>query len=552
MSLDDLLVRGRAWAADDPDAATRAELGSLADAAAAGDEAAAAEIEDAFDGTLEFGTAGLRGKLGPGPNRMNVVVVARAAAGLARYLLEQGGGAVVIGYDARHNSDVFARATAQILAGAGLSPMVLPEPLPTPILAYAIRRLGCVAGVMVTASHNPPQDNGYKVYVGDGSQIVSPTDTRISDHIAAVAALGAVADLPHGDEWVTLGDEIRDDYVAHVASLVDDDAPRHVRVAYTAMHGVGGDVFVRILEKAGFPEPVPVAAQFAPDPEFPTVAFPNPEEPGAIDLALATARECGADIVVANDPDADRCAMAAPGPDGWRMLQGDEVGALLAWWLIRRRGDDRRGVFAQSLVSGSLLQAIAADAGYDYAQTLTGFKWIARVPGLVYGYEEALGYCVDPGAVKDKDGLSAGLLMVEMAAHLKAEGRTVFDVLDDLARKHGVYATGQVSVRVTDTARIGEVMRALRADPPREVAGVKVTSFEDLEEGPDGLPPTDGLRFGLASGARIVVRPSGTEPKVKCYLQSVVPVLGDHLAGARLAAAAELDAIGTAVSGWLQ
>jgi phosphomannomutase len=555
MTHGELLETARTWVAEDPDARMRTELESLITAVEDGDEAAAVELADAFAGTLQFGTAGLRGKIGPGPNRMNVVVVARAAAGLATYLNERGGGAVVIGFDARIDSDLFASATAQILSGAGLSAMVLPEHLPTPVLAYAVRHLGCAAGVMVTASHNPPQDNGYKVYLGDGSQIVPPADEQISAGIAAATALGRVADLPHGDEWTTLGDDIRDDYVTAVAALVDDDSPRHVRVVYTAMHGVGGAVFLKVLEQAGFPEPVVVDAQFLPDPAFPTVAFPNPEEPGAIDLALATALEHDADIVIANDPDADRCAAAARDHNGWRMLTGDETGALLAWWILQRRARRNQqptGVFAQSLVSGSLLEKMADDAGMAYEQTLTGFKWIARVPGIVYGYEEALGYCVAPEIVRDKDGISAGLLLVELAATLKSQGRTVFDVLDDLARQHGVHATSQVSVRVSDLDRISQVMRELRADPPRIVAGSEVTAFDDLEAPVGDIPPTDGLRFTLADGSRIVVRPSGTEPKVKCYLQAVEPVVGGDLAGAKAVARERLRAISTDVGRWLE
>jgi phosphomannomutase len=549
------LDAARAWVAEDPDARMRTELESLIAAAEGGDEEATFELADAFAGTLQFGTAGLRGKIGPGPNRMNVVVVARAAAGLATYLNERGGGAVVIGFDARIDSDLFASATAQILSGAGLPAMVLPEHLPTPVLAYAVRHLGCAAGVMVTASHNPPQDNGYKVYLGDGSQIVPPADEQISAGIAAATALGRVGDLPHGDEWTTLGDDIRDDYVTAVAALVDDDSPRHVRVVYTAMHGVGGAVFLKVLEQAGFPEPVVVDAQFLPDPGFPTVAFPNPEEPGAIDLALATALEHDADIVIANDPDADRCAAAARDEAGWRMLTGDETGALLAWWILQRRArrsQQPTGVFAQSLVSGSLLENMADDAGMAYEQTLTGFKWIARVPGIVYGYEEALGYCVAPEIVRDKDGISAGLLLVELAATLKSQGGTVFDVLDDLARQHGVHATSQVSVRVSDLDRIGQVMRELRADPPRIVAGSDVTAFDDLEAPVGDIPPADGLRFTLADGSRIVVRPSGTEPKVKCYLQAVEPVVDGDLAGAKAVARERLRAISTDVGRWLE
>jgi phosphomannomutase len=543
----------REWIAADPDERMRTLLAATVAEAEAGSVEAQAELDDAFAGTLEFGTAGLRGRVGPGPNRMNLVVVARAAAGLARYLNERGGGAVVVGHDARHDSDLFARATAQILSGAGISVMMLPAHLPTPVLAFAVRHLGCAAGVMVTASHNPPADNGYKVYLGDGSQIVSPVDREISAHIADVTALGPVADLPHGDEWVTLGDEVVQAYVDKAAALVEAGPPLHLKLAYTAMHGVGGEVFLRVLEQAGFPAPVIVAEQFAPDADFPTVSFPNPEEPGAMDLALAAARESGCDLVIAHDPDADRCAVGVPTDDGWRMLSGDEVGYLLGWWIAagnRRLG--RRGVFAQSIVSGSMLASIAADAHLDYEQTLTGFKWIARVPDLAYGYEEALGYCVDPNGVRDKDGITAGLMVAEMAARLKSWNGSLLQVLDDLAYEYGVHATRQVSVRVSELARIPAVMSALRASPPVEVAGIAVASFEDLEQGSPGLPPTDGLRLVLASGARIIVRPSGTEPKVKCYLQSVVPVVDGDVDAARAQADGELEAISADVSRWLE
>ena len=542
-----------AWLETDPDPQTRRELEALIAHAKVGDEAAQQELADAFTGTLQFGTAGLRGPLGPGPNRMNRVVVTRAAAGLARYLnkLHPGGSAVVIGYDARHNSDVFARDTASVLTGAGIRAMVLPQPLPTPVLAFAIRHLGCAAGVMVTASHNPPRDNGYKVYLDAGSQIVPPADTEIAE----VTALGDIAQLPQGDDWVTLVEDLLDAYVARTASLVAPTAHRDIKVVYTAMHGVGGVVVDRVMQAAGFSQPVPVTEQFTPNPDFPTVAFPNPEEPGALDLALATAQASAADIVIANDPDADRCAVAVPAQtessnDGWRKLQGDEVGALLAWWMIHR--GTAPGVFASSIVSCSLLKEIAESAGHDYQQTLTGFKWIARIPNLRFGYEEALGYCVDPDAVKDKDGVSAALLIAEMAAQLKSEGRTVQDVLDELALAHGLYVTEQVSIRVDDLLTISKIMQRLRSQTPTSVGGFPVTSFADLEQGVDGLPPTDGLRFELDSGSRIIVRPSGTEPKIKCYLQVVIPVTGGALDQARGLARERLDAIGADVRTWLE
>jgi phosphomannomutase len=526
----------RAWIAEDPDEATRAELEQVLAAVEGGGDPA--DLADRFAGTLEFGTAGLRGALGAGPNRMNRVVVTRAAAGLAAYLRDTGArGPVVIGYDARHNSDVFARDTAEVMTGAGIGALLLPRPLPTPLLAFAIRELGCSAGVMVTASHNPPQDNGYKVYLGDGSQIVPPADAEIA---ARIAAVGPLADVPRGGPGKVLDEEIVDTYYDTVAALAGD-GPRDLDIVYTPLHGVGGTSVVQVLETAGFSTPRVVAEQEHPDPEFPTVAFPNPEEPGAMDLAMALAERSGADIVVANDPDADRCAVAVPGPHGWRMLRGDEVGALLGHALL---ASGREGTFATTIVSSSLLGAMARAAGRPYAETLTGFKWIGRVEGLAYGYEEALGYCVDPDHVKDKDGVSALLLLCELAAAAKAEGRGLVDLLDDLAQEHGLHATDQLSVRVTDLAEIGAAMTRLRSTPPATLGGLAVERVDDLSLGSADLPPTEGLRYVLAEGARVVVRPSGTEPKLKCYLEVVVPVRPeDGVDAARIAAAGRLDAI---------
>ena len=540
-----LLDTARAWLAEDPDPVTAAELSALIERAEAGDTDAADELADAFDGTLQFGTAGLRGRLGPGSNRMNRIVVARAAAGLAAYLVAIGGTSVVIGYDARRNSDVFARDTARIMSGTGITAMVLPSALPTPVLAFAIRELGCDAGVMVTASHNPPDDNGYKVYLGDGSQIVPPADAEIA---ACIAAVGPLASIPQSDDYRILDNAVLDAYVARAVSLLGD-GPREVSAVYTAMHGVGGEVFMRAVAGAGFAAPTKVAAQFAPDGRFPTVNFPNPEEPGAMDLALADARAQGADVIIANDPDADRSAAGIRTAEDYRMLTGDEVGALLGWWIVergRRAGSPAQGVYAQSIVSGTLLERIASDAGLGYAATLTGFKWISKVPDLRFGYEEALGYCCDPEAVKDKDGITASLLMLEMVAALKAEGRGVQDVLDDLARTFGLYATSQLSVRVSDIDLIADAMARLRADPPTSLGGRDVIRMDDLEKGADGLPPTDGLRFTLKD-ARVIIRPSGTEPKLKCYLQVVVPVTGD-IASARTTAQSELDAVRASVA----
>lgn len=347
---DDLIARAQAWLAEDPDPETRDELAKLIDAADV------EELAARFSGTLQFGTAGLRGELGAGPMRMNRTVVIRAAAGLAAYLKKQGhqDGLVVIGYDARHKSEDFARDTAAVMTGAGLRAAVLPRPLPTPVLAYAIRHLGAVAGVEVTASHNPPRDNGYKVYLGDGSQIVPPADIDIAQEIAAVPSLTVVPRPTEG--WETLDDSVLDAYLARTDAVLSPGSPRTARTVYTAMHGVGKDVLLAAFERAGFPAPALVAEQAEPDPDFPTVAFPNPEEPGAMDLAFAKARETAPDLVIANDPDADRCAVAVrdgddgDGKDEWRMLRGDEVGALLAAHLVSRGA---RGTFAESIVSSS-------------------------------------------------------------------------------------------------------------------------------------------------------------------------------------------------------
>ncbi|XVX19367.1 phospho-sugar mutase [Actinomycetota bacterium] len=542
----DLLDAARAWAADDPDPVTRAELEAVIAAAEGGDASATTDLADRFIGMLEFGTAGLRGALGAGPNRMNRAVVIRAAAGLTAYLKDQGRDpVVVVGYDARYNSDAFARDTAAVVAGAGGRAMVLPHQLPTPVLAFAIRHLGADAGVMVTASHNPPQDNGYKVYLGDGSQIVPPADADIAAQIAHVAQIADVP-LPE-DGWETLSNELHEDYLDAVAGVVSADSPRDVSVVHTSLHGVGNDTLVRAFERAGFPTPATVPSQSEPDPDFPTVAFPNPEEPGAIDAALELARVTGPDVVIANDPDADRCAAAVVDGDDWRMLRGDEVGALLGAHLLRQ-GVPEGAVFANSIVSSRLLAAMATAAGVRHEETLTGFKWISRVPGLHYGYEEALGYCVAPGLVRDKDGISAALLLAEQTARLKAAGRTLTDVLDDLAREHGVHATDAYSVRVTDLALIGEIMARLRAQPPAELAGIAVARADDLARGDGGLPPTEGLRYYLADDSRVIARPSGTEPKLKVYLEVIEPVTGDDLAGARARAAERLGSIRTAMT----
>ncbi len=547
----DLIERATSWRDDDPDEATRAELSALLEDAGIGDVAACAQLADRFAGMLEFGTAGLRGAMGAGPNRMNRSIVIRAAAGLTAYLRETSPEPlVVIGFDARHSSDVFARDTAAVVVAAGGRAMVLPRPLPTPVLAFAIRHLGADAGVMVTASHNPARDNGYKVYLGDGSQIVPPSDAQIAAHIARV---NLVADVPRaGSGWTTLNDDVLEAYLDAAVAVVAPDSPRELSVVHTSLHGVGSEVVVAAFARAGFNAPIVVASQSEPDPEFPTVSFPNPEEPGAIDAALALAARVHPDLVLANDPDADRCAVAVPdpaavtvdNPAGWRMLRGDEVGSLLGAHILSR-GVSADAVFANSIVSSRQLAAMAADAGIRHEETLTGFKWISRVAGLRYGYEEAIGYCVDPHQVADKDGISAALMLAEMAAGLRAEGRSLLDVLDDLSVTHGVHATDAFAVQVDDLTLLGTLMSRLRTRPPTDLGGVPVARIDDLAKGSEQLPSTDGLRYFLEDDSRVIVRPSGTEPKLKIYLEAIVTVeASSGLLAARAEAAGRLARVG--------
>lgn len=564
-ALTQLLSDARAWAAQDPDPATAAALAELVRLADEGTAGARQELADSFSGTLQFGTAGLRAALGPGPNRMNRVVVRRAAAGLAAFLADAVAKAApgttpraVVGYDARYNSDIFAEETAAIFTAAGIDTFLMPAALPTPLLAYAVRALDCDGGVMVTASHNPPQDNGYKVYLGRhaveesgrGAQIVAPYDALIAARIDAVGELDSITLAAQG--WTVLDPSIADDYQAAVAALAlpEPFPARDLKIVLTPMHGVGGETAVAVLNAAGFADVTLVAEQADPDPDFPTVNFPNPEEPGALDLALETAGRVDADIVIANDPDADRAAVAAKDPDTgtWRMLRGDEVGALLGAHVVARlaaAGEGTvEGVFANSIVSSRLLAQVAGAAGYAHEETLTGFKWIARVPGLLYGYEEALGYCVAPSLVRDKDGISAAVLIAELAAAAKAEGKTIFDTLDELYLVHGLHASDQLSIRVADLGLLDAMMNRLRVSPPESFGGSAVETAADLAEGSEQLPPTDGLLYLTRDRTRVIIRPSGTEPKLKCYLE-VIRSVGSaaELPEARLEARAALDGV---------
>ncbi|WP_307785406.1 phospho-sugar mutase [Microbacterium hibisci] len=675
----EVLSRAHAWLAQDPDGETRAELRALIEAAESGDNAAADELADRFSARLAFGTAGLRGALGAGSNRMNRVLVAQAAAGLAAYVRESAGlppvgpdapatesarderasarhdaeddaaivastdavpersaaegaggetdasqgepapvasqgepardasgddssaperdgvadappadasgedgagdgdgardgdGAgveasddsplsepsapeltetpsadaleaegpevpgilddapiVVIGYDGRRNSDVFARDSAEIFAGAGLRAILMPRLLPTPVLAFAVRHFGAAAGVMVTASHNPPDDNGYKVYLGgadDGSQIVSPADAEIAAHITRVADAGDISTLPRSLGFELATEEVVDAYIAATAAVAPaPTGAEGLTWVYTAMHGVGWETFSRILEAAGYPAPVPVTAQLEPDGAFPTVAFPNPEEPGAMDLAFEAARDAGVDLVIANDPDADRLAVALPDDavdGGWRRLTGNEIGLLLGWRAARlatAKGAAPGASLACSLVSSPGLQTVAEHYGLDFHATLTGFKWISRAPGMVFGFEEALGYLVNPGTVRDKDGISAAVAILGMVSEARERGATLADLLVEFDQQFGSFASDQVSVRVDDVSQISDLMAALRSRHPESVGNVAVERVDDLLGGFGDLPPGDVLRLWLVDGSRVIVRPSGTEPKLKLYL----------------------------------
>jgi phosphomannomutase len=515
--MDQSLVREvQAWIADDPDPITSSQLQEWLDT---NNEA---ELKKSFSGFLQFGTAGLRGPIRPGPSGMNRAVVGRTAAGIVTYMRERNLTSVVIGRDARYGSEDYTFETAEIMSGAGMNVYVLPRPLPTPVLAFATNELGCDVGIMVTASHNPPQDNGYKVYLGGtvdgieyrGSQIVSPTDVSIAQKIDAIVSL---KDQPRGKVWTDLGEEIVEKYITRTASLATQ--PGTLKIVYTAMHGVGTETLQRVFHKAGFLSPILVDAQAAPDPDFPTVAFPNPEEPGAIDLALETAKTFEADLVIANDPDADRCAAAIKDPtSGWRMLKGDELGAVLGESIARKGGS---GIFANSIVSSSILRKIAKHYNFEFEETLTGFKWLAKIKGLTFGYEEALGYAVDAETVNDKDGISAAITLAQIATDLAADGKTILDLLDEIWARHGFHATEQISIRLTDLSKVGIILGGLRTNPPQEIAGRLVTSIDDLAAPTDGLPPTDGLRIWLDGGIRIIIRPSGTEAKMKCYIEVI-------------------------------
>ncbi|MDD2173826.1 phospho-sugar mutase [Glaesserella parasuis] len=509
------------WLDQDPDLETRAELEQLISQAKANDAKAQAELANRFDGRLQFGTAGLRGRLQAGSMGMNRVLVAQAAGGLAEFLKGYDKEpSIVLGYDGRKNSDVFARDTAEIMAAAGIKTYLLPRKLPTPVLAYAIKYFDTTAGVMVTASHNPPEDNGYKVYLGKangGGQIVSPADQEIAAFIDKVAQ-GSIKDLPRSQNYTVLDDEIVDAYIAKTASLAKEPQV-DINYVYTAMHGVGYEVLSKTLAKAGLPQPSIVAEQVWPDGTFPTVNFPNPEEKGALDLAIKVAKERNAEFIIANDPDADRLAVAVPDAQGnWKPLHGNVIGCFLGWYLAKQyHAQGKKGILACSLVSSPALAEIAKKYGFESEETLTGFKYIGKVNGLLFGFEEALGYLVDPDKVRDKDGISAAIMFLDLVRNLKKQGKTLADYADDFTREFGAYVSGQISIRVDDLSAIGKLMTALRTNPPSEVGGFKVATFLDHTKTDR---QSDILVFVLENGSRLIARPSGTEPKIKFYLDA--------------------------------
>jgi phosphomannomutase len=533
------------WIAHDPDPNTAAELL----------ECSEADLDERFAHALTFGTAGLRGPLRGGPSGMNLAVVLRASWAVAKVLKDRGlhGREIVVGRDARHSSDEFALAAAEVLAAQGFSVNLMFTAVPTPIVAFAVRHGGAVAGIQITASHNPPGDNGYKVYFIDGFPIVPPTDQQIEQ---------AMADAPHADEIprqavTPSGVDVVQRYIERAAQV------RHthgsVRVALTPLHGVGGEFILDALVRAGFSDVHVVDSQFAPDPDFPTVALPNPEEPDAVEAVLKLAADVDADIALALDPDADRCAVGVPTPDGWRMLSGDETGWLLGDYILAQVEPGpvmTATVVASSVVSSRMLAAIAGEHGACHVETLTGFKWLSRadvdLPAatLVYAYEEAIGHCVDPASVRDKDGISAAVLVCDLAVALRDRGYTLLDALDDLARRHGVHTTTAVSRRVADADEAGTVMGRLRTSPPHALAGFDVT-VTDLAHAEDPLR-TDAVVLSGGDGEttfRIVVRPSGTEPKVKSYIEVRCSDVND-LDEARLRAATLLTGLKEDAQRW--
>ncbi len=536
MAEPELLATARTWANSAIDPQDALVINKLIESSKIGDELAQTELASMFSGPLRFGTAGLRALMGAGESRMNSSVVARASWGLAQWLIENQGQSIVVGFDARKNSHKFARVCAEVFAGAGLKVQLASAPTPTPVLAFGVLHQRADAGVMVTASHNPRNDNGYKIYLGDGCQIAPPVDLQIAAHIDLAPPANLIARNSETiNSWPT---SLTEAYCSAAAAVV---RPPNFSVptssthswVYTPMHGVGFQTLQTVLRLARMPDPIVVAAQVHPDGEFPTLAFPNPEESGALDLAFKAAEESQADLVIANDPDADRCAVALATTSGWHQFTGDEIGALLAWWQINVRrlspGLPTNPAMATTLVSSKLIGEIAKQHGYQFVTTLTGFKWISRVEGLVFGYEEALGYCVDPTNVKDKDGITAAVAILDLYEFARSQDRSLIDLLDEIYISHGLHFTQTRSTRLTDANQASEIVTSLAVDSPSQIGRFTVTGLEDLARGVDGLPPTTGVRFFLTDNARVIIRPSGTESKVKTYLEIITPTTRGRL-----------------------
>lgn len=525
----------RAWFEQDPDEETREALVFALSQAEKGDSEITEVLNQRFTGRLTFGTAGIRGPLGYGPQAMNRIVVAQTTAGLANHLNKNKGNPtralrVVVGYDARKNSEVFARDTAEVLSGHGIAVILAPHHVPTPIVAFAVRHLDCDAGVMVTASHNPAHDNGYKVYFGGedaGSQIVPPSDQHIEREIGLVADSLRFSEIPRSTDLIaSTPDDLVDTYISStLASLSPKNAGKtNLVTAYTPMHGVGGETFLQAIEAADFTAPIVVDEQFEPDATFPTVAFPNPEEKGALDLAFEKGRDVSADIIIAHDPDADRLAVALPdssSTQGFRALTGNQVGAILGWWAATRAvSEGTTGSLANSIVSSPVLGKIAEHFSLAHVETLTGFKYVSRVTGLIFGFEEALGYLVDPDVVRDKDGISAALAVLDIAKGLKADGKTLWDYLETIEKTVGAFASGQITIKTDSSSTGPSVSDLLRSNPPQTFGSRAVVTADDFLNGVGEFPKDNILRYYLDDGSRVIVRPSGTEPKIKIYLDT--------------------------------
>ena len=510
--MSDVIQIAKSWAEHDPDSNTKNQILQLIN------ENNLVELNKIFSGELEFGTAGLRAEIGPGQSRMNRAVVIRATYGLCQYLIKKYPNKkpkLIVGNDARHMSDEFALDVCQVAASLGLEVFKLPSKLPTPVLAFGVRHLNADAGVMITASHNPPLDNGYKVYDEFGAGIIPPMDKEI----ASLIKLAPYAnEIKKSDNYKQI--DLVDEYVERISKVISNKFG-DLKVAYTPMHGVGQETFDKCMNKVGFSKSIDVAEQTNPDPNFPTVSFPNPEEKGAMDLLLNLAKTKNVDIAIANDPDADRCALAVKDKGNWKVLNGDEIGFLITWWIIKKAKLENRkltGKIAASIVSSSLVPKMAKNNLLTGTTTLTGVKWMGHIENLIFGYEEAIGYCVDPEFVRDKDGVATALLLVELFSYLKSQNLEALDILNEIYEDYGVHVTKQVSFRFDSVEKAKEITLKLTSDTPKEIDEFVIEKVEDMNKGIENLPPSSGVRLTFNNG-RMIIRPSGTEPKLKCYME---------------------------------